>query len=294
MKVISIKRFWAFLHAVRCITEVQIGTDPEEKSGDATAIVNASVIRTKNLLFFKNPKIAVLLVFCFLLFSSNTTFANKPQIIKKPAIIKLDTSKVNIRNFDAEKIKTYIKKKDFIYTDAPPETQSLWDRFWRWVWRIINSLTSGVAGGVVKYVALTLALILALYLVVKFVGLDLIIFAKKPLATEITFNETLENIHEINFDQEIEKALQQNNFRLAVRLLYLQTLKNLSLNNIIVWQLQKTNQVYVTEINNPSQKQQFANLTQQFEYVWYGEFFIDKPIFTLINNSFHQFNLQIK
>jgi hypothetical protein len=37
-------------------------------------------------------------------------------------------------------------------------------------------------------------------------------------------------------------------------------------------------------------KQQFLQLTAQFEYIWYGEFFINRESFSTINSNFDQFN----
>lgn len=84
--------------------------------------------------------------------------------------------------------------------------------------------------------------------------------------------------------------MQMGNYRLVVRLLYLKTLKQLSDRELIHWLPEKTNQAYVLEIADQAKQQEFAQLTTQFEYIWYGEFFIDKNSFAPIQESFHQFN----
>src|SRR6266542_2156203 len=48
-----------------------------------------------------------------------------------------------------------------------------------------------------------------------------------------------ENIYAISFDTAIQQALQEGNYRLAIRLLYLQNLKILADKNFIVWQPNK-------------------------------------------------------
>ena len=105
--------------------------------------------------------------------------------------------------------------------------------------------------------------------------------------------ETLENIHEIDFSEQIAIALQNKNYRLVVRLLYLQTLKQLSDKNLIDWQPEKTNQTYVSELKQQPYHQQFVSLTNQFEYIWYGEFYIDENTFQPIYQSFQEFNTQM-
>jgi len=93
----------------------------------------------------------------------------------------------------------------------------------------------------------------------------------------------------MNFDAEIEKAISRHDFRLAVRLLYLKCLKQLSDKELIRWQIDKTNAAYIYELTDPVQKQTFGLLTRQFEFIWYGDFPIDKDTFSKINALFQNF-----
>lgn len=223
--------------------------------------------------------------------------AAKPVIAKKQ--LKLDSSKVEVRNLDTEAIEAYSKQKEFKY-DVAPERLSWWDRFWRWVWWVITSIfqsgngKGGVLLGILKYLIITVLVLLVAFGVIKLLGLDLKMLARKPKAIEVPYEESLENIHEIDFDEQLEKAIQDGNYRLAVRLLYLRTLKHLSDLDMINWQPDKTNQAYVSEVKNDAHRKEFAQLTSRFEYVWYGEFFIDKGVFEPISQSFQQFNQHAK
>lgn len=217
----------------------------------------------------------------------------KEVIAKKPLIEKLDSSKISVRKFSEEAISDYSKQKDFIYDDVAPKTLSLWDRFWRWIWRMITELLSGkVSGPVIKYVLIAIVIVLVVYLVIKLIGLDVKLLTRKSKDVEIPFDESLENIHEIDFDEQLNIALQNKNYRLVVRLLYLKTLKQLTDKHLIDWQPEKTNQTYVLELANQSYRQQFVALTYQFEYIWYGEFYIDQATFESIHQSFKDFNQQ--
>ncbi|MBB2146584.1 hypothetical protein GM921_13865 [Pedobacter sp. LMG 31464] len=215
----------------------------------------------------------------------------KPAVVKKGIILKSDSSKVDLRKFDETAVKKYSVQKDFIYDDVAPQSLSLWDRFWRWIWRLINNIFSGgITGSIIKYVLIAVVIAIVVFAVIKLIGLDYKFLTGKSKAVAIPFEESLENIHEIDFDEQIDFALQNGNYRLAVRLLYLKTLKHLSDKQLINWQPEKTNQAYVLELENENYKQEFNTLTNQFEYIWYGEFFIDKSSFEPINQSFLQFN----
>ena len=57
-----------------------------------------------------------------------------------------------------------------------------------------------------------------IFVIFKLAGLNLSnIFNKNAKDIDIPYTESLENIHQITFDEEIEKALNQRNYRLAVR-----------------------------------------------------------------------------
>jgi len=237
-----------------------------------------------------------LLLFIFLFFGALQVVhaeAGAKDSIAKKVEIRLDTTKVELRRIDKSKLETYSKEADFIYDDAPAPELSLWDRFWKWFWDMINQiLRNKVSGGAIKYFVITALVALVVFIVLKIVGADLKIFSGKSKVVEVPYSESDDNIHEINFNEEIEKAISGSNYRLAVRLLYLRALKNLSDRDLIHWLPEKTNQTYISEINDPEKKREFSKLTYQFEYVWYGEFFVDKESFNTIKDTFERFNLR--
>jgi len=88
-------------------------------------------------------------------------------------------------------------------------------------------------------------------------------------------------------------AVSKGDYRLAVRYHYLQTLQKLSLKGLIQFASDKTNYEYVRELSGKSFKNDFAALTLNYEYVWYGEFEVDEMIFNTIQNKFNQFNNEV-
>jgi len=95
---------------------------------------------------------------------------------------------------------------------------------------------------------------------------------------------------ESNFAQLIKQALQNANYRLAVRYQYLQTLNKLAAKNLVTLAADKTNYQYVREISNKNFQNEFAALTLNYEYVWYGEFNIEENIYRTIETGFTQLN----
>ena len=105
-------------------------------------------------------------------------------------------------------------------------------------------------------------------------------------AEEIITNES-------DFDALIRQALQNANYRQAIRYQYLRTLHLLADKNLVSLAPDKTNFNYVSEITNADNRQAFAALTLNYEYVWYGEFDIDKNIYEKIETNFRQLNQKI-
>ncbi len=98
---------------------------------------------------------------------------------------------------------------------------------------------------------------------------------------------------ESDFDRMIREACQLGNYRLAVRYHYLQTLHKLAENNFVEMAVDKTNYQYVREVKDTVKQNEFAGLTLNYEYVWYGEFAIDEIQYLKIKNGFAHFNTKI-
>ena len=240
----------------------------------------------------------------------NTAIAgNKPAKAhpkSKPLVVVNVTSQINTRHFRESALARYRSQPQFQYQETTVST-SAWTRFWRWFKNWIYNLLKLRSGkgahstGIIKvilvileYVAILLAIAGIVYLILKMVGVDLsFLFRRKSRAVPVPYTESLENIHEINFDNAIEEAINKHNYRLAVRLLYLKCLKQLSDASLIKWQPEKTNSSYLNELKDGDQKAIFNSLTRRFEYVWYGEFPLDGQTFGRINLQFQEFKSKI-
>jgi hypothetical protein len=226
---------------------------------------------------------------CFSLGAVQAPEAKKT--VSEKQVVKYDNTKFTPREFDQQKIRSYRLDKDFIYDNTAPENESLWTRFWKWFWELFERVTGNkYAGSFMGYAAIILLAAAVVFGVMKLLGLDLKILSGKSKPVEVPYSETPDNIHEINFMEEIDKAVSSGNYRLAVRLFYLRLLKQLNDNGHISWQPEKTNQAYIYEIADLQKRSLFKTLTTQFEYIWYGEFYIDRENFNDVRSGFDQFN----
>jgi hypothetical protein len=235
-------------------------------------------------------------LFLFLTVQSFPVLADQTVPIKvKAKQLKNDSSKLQLRHFDTQKINTYKQQSDFRYNQTLPIDSSLWDKFWAWFWRQFRGIaTANYSASMFRYIIIAVFIALIVFVVIKFTGVDFKLFSGKSKTIPVPYVESSDNIHEIDFKTEIDKAIMSANYRLAVRLMYLRSLKKLNSNNLINWQPEKTNQTYIKEIADPHKKEQFSLLTTQFEYIWYGEFFIDKENFNEVKNSYDQFNTETR
>jgi len=215
---------------------------------------------------------------------------------KTPLKIISDTSKISARHFDQKALDKYKADKDFDYSGQSIGKPSVWQRFWSWVWYQVGRLFDSIpySGTALKYFFAVLAVAFLAFVIFKSLGIDPITFWRGEAAKiAVPYSESLEDIHGIDFDAEIERAVVQHNFRLAVRLLYLKCLKQLSDKDLIEWQPDKTNTAYILELKAPEQKRVFGLLTRQFEFVWYGNFAINKQAYTNIDMLFTDFKKQL-
>ena len=243
----------------------------------------------------------IIAVFIFLM--SVTEFSIASQLakpVKQKAVLKTDSTFIVAREFSAKSLNAYANQPEFQYNDQTTGP-SLWTRFWRWFWHLFDFFKLNVRPSsgffkvlffCLKYLVIIAGVAAIVFFIFKLAGIDVSgIFNRKSRSAGLPYAESSENIHEIDFDTEIENATARHNYRLAVRLLYLKCLKQLSDAALITWQPEKTNDAYVNELGDKSERDYFKALTRQFEYVWYGEFTIDGNVFNNIKSGFQKFKI---
>ncbi|WP_257668368.1 DUF4129 domain-containing protein [Parapedobacter tibetensis] len=227
--------------------------------------------------------------------ATHPAYADTAKKDSLPATIVHDSSALTIREFDKAAIDRFRANPDFQY-DKQQLDLSWWQRFKRWVkYKIFELMTKEGSWSLLKNTIIVLGIVALLYLIMKLLGMDMAsLFSRNAKSTGLAYTEHIEDIHGIDFDAELSKAIETRNYRLAVRLLYLDCLKKLSSYQLIDWQPAKTNTAYVNELSDADLHTGFKQLTRQFEYVWYGDFGIDQQRFMQVHEAFQQFDKQLK
>ena len=113
---------------------------------------------------------------------------------------------------------------------------------------------------------------------------------QKKLLEDENAEITEQDLFSINFENETRNAVMAGNFRLAIRLWYLRTLKELTEKNLIQYGHEKTNSEYLGELYQTKYYKEFMKLTRNFEYAWYGKFELTEQMYQKVEKEFAAFN----
>ncbi|MBC7922474.1 MAG: DUF4129 domain-containing protein [Ferruginibacter sp.] len=215
-------------------------------------------------------------------------------------VVQKDRSRVDVRRFGADKLARYERDKDFQYdrrrTDGP---LSAWERFRLWlIERVFGFLFRPGSAVYWEWAIYIGSGLVICYVILKLTQGDLRgLFFGEARATAPDHESADENIHELDFDRLIEEAIARQHYRRAVRLFYLQSLKQLTDRRLIDWRINKTNQDYLAELSRseayPSVEPAFRRLTALFEYICYGNFAVRTADFEEMRLSFQRFNRDV-
>lgn len=165
------------------------------------------------------------------------------------------------------------------------------------------SFDAGFITGFLKFLAFLAAAILIGIVIFHLMGVKNLIRPKNKKFVPDVNDENIdiesieEHIHESDLDGFIRKAVGQENYTLAIRLYYLAIIKELSVNNQIIWKKDKTNRDYINELKQSNLQIPFKEITNIFERIWYGNKIISASDFEQVKPKFQSFiksaNIQI-
>lgn len=228
------------------------------------------------------------IISCLLLLSFFTAAANDSTVLV------YDTTYVEIRNFDQSAINEYKADDTFDYGVRPKAELTLWQRFKLWVNRILQKIfyfgTDTPIGQVIVYILLAAGLIYAGYKLLTIHG-SKVLYGQRNSGLPYDLHQ--EDIHEMDFETLINEAVANNNYRLAIRLVYLYALKQLADKHLIDWQPGKTNYDYASELKTQELKAEFNELSYYFDYAWYGDFEVNQSLYEKVKATFNQWKAKI-
>jgi len=146
---------------------------------------------------------------------------------------------------------------------------------------------------VVKIILWIAAIFLIGYIIYKlFLGENF--FRRDRTYKNISDTQKEEEITDASaYDKLVAQAVANGNYRLAIRYLYLQTLQKLSGSGLLQFSADKTNYQYVTELRGKPYQNDFAAITLNYEYVWYGKFDINEDIYKRLSGEYRSFHQKI-
>ena len=153
------------------------------------------------------------------------------------------------------------------------------------------------AGGFIRIFLVLLAIGLLIFVILSLRGETNIFKGDRKIRRKsgnITLREIEDNLESIDLRTPIQRAVDQQDFRLAVRLYYLKCIQSLSDKRIIRWKRDKTNGEYLREMPPGELRARFAELTLVFERLWYGEQALNDAQFQRVQRMFDAFLQQTK
>lgn len=166
------------------------------------------------------------------------------------------------------------KKPYAAYAEISNEKDNALSRLQTWLnWffsRLFGNKVSYSFSKILPYLIIVLVLVL---IALKFTGLSLSQLMKPSLVKvgDTGFYSENESIQKANFNALINEALEQNNYRMAIRYSYLLLLQQLHIKGFIEWEKQKSNFDYLLAIKKQNFYSDFCDITNVYESAWYGE-----------------------
>lgn len=234
-------------------------------------------MRLKRLLFF--------LLFLTLTFSFGQTAANKKSIGDTLTIDR--NSAIEKRSYTEGFKDNYTAEKYQYEVDAAPN--GWFSRLKQWfkdlfikLFQLNNDVEANKLIDIISRIVYLLIIIVVIYIIVKAIlnKEGRWIFGRYSDKKSLNIQDIEANIHKTDFKTLIEQASKEENYRLAIRYYYLWLLKELSEREYIDYDVEKTNSDYINELNDANLKTKFSYTSYLYNYIWYGEFPIEKLAYT--------------
>ncbi len=183
------------------------------------------------------------------------------------------------REFSGGKIRELQAREEFDYYDLNHQDswldslvdfiKQVFAAFANWISQQVGWTVNPFIFEVIFYGIMVIGLA---FFILKMIGVDVrgSFFFKSKKVEAAPYQLDEQDIHEMDFEQLIAEAKNENNNLLIIRYRYLQILKLLTDKKLIHYELRKTNAEYQNELRQHAASSDYRHLALCFEKVWYG------------------------
>lgn len=238
----------------------------------------------------------LLLIGIFFVFSVPFIYGAQDSTVTIQTAVTYDTiSQLKPVAFDSEKIEAYKNESSFDYLNSI-DSDNWWSRFKKWVQMQYQQFISWLFQDYKAHSIFAYLLLIVPYIIIAVIlGLIVWLFIRlnpgpsllgaQPQAS-VHYNEEEKIVRSQNISDLINAAINDGDYRLAVRYYYLQLLKNLNEKGVIAYEYQKTNSEYLQEVEQEELKNGLKKIMRIYEFIWYGNFTVTQNDFFVAQTSF--------
>ena len=213
------------------------------------------------------------------------------------------TTSLNPIDFNIDKIANLKTDPSFDYLNRV-ENDSWWTKFNRWINMSYQQFINWLFGDYQAYEFVAIFLKTLPYLILAgFIALVIWLFIKlnpgrsfleEQEAPHVFLNDEENIVRSENIGELIDNAINDGDYRLAVRYYYLQLLRELHQKKLINYEFQKTNSEYLNEIKANNLRLDLKKVMRIYDFIWYGSFSLSEPDFQLAQRNFQDLQTSIK
>ena len=242
-------------------------------------------------------------MFGFILLCSIAVKAQDSLSLEEKQVQYDTTTNLNPLDFNADKIADLKKDPSFDYLNTVVN-DSWWTRAKRWINTRYQQFTNWLFGDYKAYEFVAVLLKILPYLILGgFIGMMIWLFIRliparslfeEQESPQVFLNDEENIVRSENIGELIEAAINNGDYRLAVRYYYLQLLRQLHQKKLINYEFQKTNSEYLNEIKADKLRVQLKKAIRIYDFFWYGIFSLTEPVFNLAQRNFQDLQTSIK
>lgn len=216
-------------------------------------------------------------LFIVILLGCNTS--TRPGVVQEQVNLE-DTAPAPLE-FNRDKLSELKQQPAFDYSEVQPQ-ETWWTTLKRYLGLKWDQLMERLFGDfqaqglllyfleILPYLIIGGVLIFAVWLFNRLNPAGAIL--EEPRQNNVFFSEEEEIVQSRDISSLVASALEEGNFRLAIRYQYLMMLRELDQKGFIAYESAKTNADYLREIRQKSFQDQFKHLTWIYDFTWYGSF----------------------